>query len=199
MEVTMNDKILRTMAAAIVALAGLVSALPSAAAVIDLDGTIYISAASASPNGRCAPAITITNENVTTTLSNLGSFVFNMSECIYPPPPTSTFDGLFSMDFADGSVWGTTYSDLTESGTPNVFNIDGLFVVTGGSGAFEGATGELTKRGLLDRRHFPPVATALLTFVGSVVVVPEPETYALMLCGLAVLAFVVRRKRDPLA
>jgi hypothetical protein len=77
-----------------------------------------------------------------------------------------------------------TKETLTESGTPYVFNIDGLFVVTGGSGDFAGATGELTKRGQLDRRHFPPVATALLTFVGSVAVVPA-KTYALMLTGLA--------------
>lgn len=190
----MNSKLLRTVAVTIVAAAGLVSAWSSSAAVIDLDGTIYISGGSASPVGRCAPAITITNENVTTTLSNLGNFVFNMSECIYPPPPTTTFDGLFSMDFAGGSIWGTTFSELTESGTPNVFNIDGLFVVTGGSGDFAGASGELTKRGQLDRRHFPPVATALLTFVGSVTVVPEPETYALMLTGLAMVSFVVRRR-----
>ena len=158
----MNSKLLRTVAVTIVAAAGLVSAWSSSAAVIDLDGTIYISGGSASPVGRCAPAITITNENVTTTLSNLGNFVFNMSECIYPPPPTTTFDG--------------------------------LFVVTGGSGDFAGASGELTKRGQLDRRHFPPVATALLTFVGSVTVVPEPETYALMLTGLAMVSFVVRRR-----
>ena len=194
----MNGKQFRTVAVSIVAAAGLLSALPSEAKVIDMDGTIYLSGGSASPVGRCAPAVTITNENITPRLSNLGSFVFNMSECIYPPPPTTTFDGLFSMDFAGGSVWGTTFSVLTESGTPYVFNIDGLFVVKGGSGDFAGATGELTKRGQLDRRHFPPVATALLTFVGSVAVVPEPETYALMLTGLAAVAFVVRRRRDAL-
>ena len=190
---------IRQAAASIVAAAGLVSALPAAAAVIDLDGTVYLSGGGATPSGRCAPAWTITNENVTTTMSNLGSFVFNMSECINPPPPTSTFDGLFRFDFAGGSVWGTTYSDLTATATPAVFNIDGQFVVTGGSGDFLGATGVLSKRGQLDRRDFPPDATALLTFVGSVVVVPEPGTYALMLGGLGVVGLVVRRRTRPSA
>jgi len=190
----MNGKVFRTVAASLVAAAGIVSALPAAAAVIDMDGTIYLSGGGATPVGRCAPALTITNENVTTTISNLGNFVFNSSECINPPPPTTTYDGLFSFDFASGSVWGTTFSVLTESGTPDVFNLDGLFVVTGGSGDYAGATGELTKRGLLDRRHFPPDATAVIGFVGSVVVVPEPETYALMLAGLAVIGFIARRR-----
>lgn len=190
----MNGKVFRTVAASLVAAAGLVSSLPAAAMVVDMDGTVFLSGGGASPVGRCAPALTVTNENVTTTLSNLGNFVFNMSECIVPPLPTSTYDGLFSFDFATGSVWGTTYSDLTETGTPAVYNIDGLFVVTGGSGDYLGATGVLTKRGQLDRRHFPPDATALLTFAGSVVVVPEPGTYALMLAGLAVIGFVVRRR-----
>lgn len=191
----MIDKAMRSVVASIIAAAGLLASLPAAAVDIDLDGVIYLTGGVASPSGRCAPAMTITNENVTTTLSNLGQFVFNMSECISAPPPTSTYDGLFDFAFASGSLFGTTYSVLTESGTPGIFNIDGVFTVTGGTGDFAGASGELLKRGLLDRRNFPISATAMLTFAGSIAVVPEPETYALMLAGGAWVGLVVRRRR----
>ena len=52
----MNGKQFRTVAVSIVAAAGLLSALPSEAKVIDMDGTIYLSGGSASPVGRSAPA-----------------------------------------------------------------------------------------------------------------------------------------------
>jgi hypothetical protein len=53
----------------------------------------------------------------------------------------------------------------------------------------------LVSRGQLDRRLFPGQATALLTLVGSVNVVPEPATYGLLLAGLGMVGFAVRRGR----
>ena len=64
---------------------------------------------------------------------------------------------------------------------------------------FLGATGELTKRGLLDRRFFPPDATAVIGFVGEVNVVPEPATYALVMAGLGLGGLATRRARRETA
>ncbi|MDN3919135.1 PEP-CTERM sorting domain-containing protein [Roseateles violae] len=191
----MIDKTLRGLGAASLAALALATSMPAAALTMPLDGTIYLAGGGAAPGGRCAPDLTIFNTNIGTTNSNHGVFIFNSSECIKPPPPTTTYDGMFSFQFATGSLEGTTFSVLTDSGTPGVFNLDGLFVVTGGTGSFAGATGELRKRGILDRREFPPNATALIGFVGTVSLVPEPASYGLMLSGLGLLALGLRRRR----
>lgn len=190
----MNQKTLSTAAAAVVAIAGLAASAPAfAATTLPFDATVYLSGGGPAPGNRCAPDLTVGNFNVTQTYSNLGSFVFNLSECIKPPPPTTTYDGQFSFEFANGSMVGTSYAILSSTAVPSVFNMDGEYTVTGGTGDFEGATGVLISRGQLDRRLFPPQATALLTLVGSVTMVPEPATYGLLLAGLGVVGFAARR------
>jgi hypothetical protein len=201
----MNDRTMSTLAAAAVAAVGFgASTLASAATTLPFDATVYLSGAGASPAGRCAPDLTISNLGMTKTHSNLGSFVFNMSECIKPPPPTTTYDGRFSFEFANGTFGGTSYSIISSTAQAGIFNLDGEYTVTHGTGDFKGASGVLVSRGQLDRRLFPPDATAMLTLVGSVNLVPEPATYGLMLAGLGAVAFTARRRRraagaDPAA
>lgn len=181
-------------AAAVVATAGLAASAPaSAATTLPFDATVYFFGAGATPGGRCAPAMTVNNQNVTRTHSNYGPFVLNLSECLTPPPPTTTYDGRFSFEFSNGSMVGTSYSIISSTALPGIFNLDGEYMVTDGTGAFDGATGVLVSRGQLDRRLFPGQATALLTLVGSVNVVPEPATWGLLLAGLGVVGFAARR------
>lgn len=190
----MNPNTLSPLAAAVVAALGLGTAAPASAATsLPFDATVYLSGGGAAPGGRCAPDLTISNLGMTQTHSNLGSFVFNMSECIHPPPPTTTYGGQFSFEFANGSFGGTSYSIISSTARPAIFNLDGEYTITHGTGDFKGATGLLVSRGQLDRRLFPPDATAMLTLVGSVNLVPEPATYGLMLAGLGVVGFAARR------
>jgi hypothetical protein len=184
------------------ALAALTSltGLTAAADIVSFVGTLTRSNPPSGPGGRCAPAFTIVNDPIlytSTGTSNLGSFLNTASACMVPPPPTVSYDGIWRFDYADGSsLYGTSGSILTASGIPEVLNIDGSFVVTGGTGRFLGATGEFRELGTLDRRD-PSVAIALGSFEGTLDItpVPEPAGWALSLAGLALLAALKRRER----
>jgi hypothetical protein len=78
---------LRALGAAAITGIALAASLPAAAVVLPMDGTIFISGRGPGGVGRCAPAGTISNIDVTATHSNYGTFVFNASECIGSPPP----------------------------------------------------------------------------------------------------------------
>jgi hypothetical protein len=192
----MSNRTMSTLGAAAIAACGFAASAPGhAATTLPFDATVFLSGGGAAPGGRCAPDLTISNLNMTQTHSNLGSFIFNMSECIKPPPPTTTYGGQFSFEFANGTFGGTSYSIISSTAQAAIFNLDGEYSITHGTGDFKGATGVLVSRGQLDRRLFPPDATAMLTLVGSVNLVPEPATYGLMVAGLGVVAFTARRRQ----
>ncbi|MCW5613387.1 MAG: PEPxxWA-CTERM sorting domain-containing protein [Rubrivivax sp.] len=200
----MNDPLTSRRAAVVaatVAAIGLGAATSaSASTTLPFNATVFLSGGGASPVGRCAPDLTVDNANMTDTHSNFGPFVFNMSECLRPPLPTTTYDGQFLFEFTNGTLAGTSYSVISTSAVPGVFNLDGEYTVTSGTGAFLGASGVLVSRGQLDRRQFPPDATATLTLVGSVTMIPEPATWALLAGGLGLVAGAARRRaREGLA
>ncbi|MBX3638672.1 MAG: PEPxxWA-CTERM sorting domain-containing protein [Rubrivivax sp.] len=184
-------------AAAVVAVVaiGLGAAAPASASnALPFNATVFLSGGGASPFGRCAPDLTVDNPGMTDTHSSFGPFVFNMSECLRPPLPTTTYDGQFLFEFGNGTLAGTSYSVISATAVPGVFNLDGEYTVTGGTGAFQGATGLLVSRGQLDRRQFPPDATATLTLVGTVTMIPEPASWALLAAGLGLVAGAARRR-----
>lgn len=181
--------------AAALAVLGLCTATAaSAATTLPFNATVFLSGGGASPAGRCAPDLTVDNPGMTDTYSNFGPFVFTMSECLRPPLPTTTYDGRFLFEFANGTLSGTNYSVIGTTAVPGVFTLDGEYTVTSGTGDFLGATGVLVSRGQLDRRQFPPDATATLTLVGSVTMIPEPASWALLAGGLGLVAGAARRR-----
>lgn len=181
-------------AAALAALGLCTATAASASTTLPFNATVFLSGGGASPVGRCAPDLTVDNPGMTDTHSNFGPFVFHMSECLRPPLPTTTYDGQFLFEFANGTLAGTNYSVISTTAVPGVFNLDGAYTVTSGTGDFLGAAGVLVSRGQLDRRQFPPDATATLTLVGSVTMIPEPASWALLAGGLGLVAGTARRR-----
>ena len=185
----------RTILLAAIALAAIAGTAANAR-TFTFDGSLYRSNPGPTPGLRCAPKLTIVNNNVGTNIatgtSTIGDFLETATACIVPPLPTTTTDGLFSFDFGDGTIYGTTSSLLTFSATPLVFNIAGHFDVTGGTGRYYGFAGSFDETGTLDRTG--PLAVAIGTFTGTLSVA-EPLGGGLLLGGLLGLGLAVRKKR----
>jgi PEP-CTERM motif len=190
---------MKTLAAAALT-ATLAASLPAAAASVAFDGSLFRSNPPAGSGGRCAPAMTVINDPIahtSTGTSTLGSFLNWSSACIVPPPPTTTYDGVFHFDFGGGhTLDGTTYSNVTLGTTPGLFVINGFFNVTEGTGKFLGASGAFEEIGTLDFRT-PGVAVAAGDFRGTLNLapVPEPAAWALMLGGLCAVGALTRQRR----
>ncbi len=165
-------------------------------------GTLSRSNPGAAPGGRCAPALTVYNNNVGTNVatgtSNFGNFLEDASQCLPVLPPTIAYDGQWRFDFTKGSLFGPYSAIVGLTGTPGVFSILGTFTIAGGTGFFGGATGTITENGTLDRRGLPAVALAEGTLTG-LINVPEPATVALMAAGMGGLALAKRRQRSRAA
>ncbi len=166
--------------------------------IIAFTGTLHRVNPGPAPALRCAPKLTITNNNLGTNIatgtSSLGGFLETASACIQPPLPTTTTDGLFSFDFGGhNTIFGTGSSVLTFSATPLVFNIAGHFDVTGGTGRYLGVTGSFDEIGTLDR-NIPTATVADGRFAGTLDV-PEPLGSGLLFSGLVVLGLASHRRR----
>jgi hypothetical protein len=169
----------------------------SRAETLTFTGTRFSQNPPANPVGRCAPAFTVNiNPSVGTSTgtSNFGTFTSTQSHCITPPLPASFNNGLFTWTFASGSTLTGTYTGaVTASGTPGVFGDTENYLVTGGTGLFTGATGNITGIGALT---FPPNALpfANVNLSGTVTTTPEPATMLLLGTGLAGVAARLRKR-----
>jgi hypothetical protein len=96
------------------------------------------------PDGRCGPfpMLTVDVEGIAVS-THLGRTTFRQSHCINAFDPDLAFtDGEFTDTGADGSSIHGTYSGvLVPTATPPVVEIQGVFVITGGTRRFAGATG----------------------------------------------------------
>jgi hypothetical protein len=98
------------------------------------------------------------------------------------------------------SLFGTV-AFTTPPGTPDATNnfttsFGANITITGGSGLFAGATGS----GVATGSDVWTSATGGTSIQHTVAIlttpVPEPETYAMMLAGLGIMGFMVRRRRN---
>lgn len=111
------------------------------------------------PNGRCKDPNNLLDDRSTMSLTgaghalHLGRIKVQQSHCIdlTSPDPLAFTDGVFTLTAANGdTVTGTYGGRLQPTVTPDLFYIDGTFVITGGTGRFAGASGGGAATGMTD-------------------------------------------------
>jgi len=190
---------LRATIAPVLALLALAGAGSASAVVLPFTGTEMNDTPTPAPSPLCAGGQVLVSFSpstaITSGMSNFGAFGPTMSHCL-TPPPTSYSGGVFDFAFAAGDDLVGTYSGhFTPTGTPNLLNTFIDFVVTGGTGRFEDASGWLHAEGLLDRRVLRPINNVTLTGVLSLPAVPEPSAWALMILGFGAVGATLRQRR----
>lgn len=173
------------------------AALPGAAAAASFTGSFSNVTQPGSPGGRCGPAPTLTlvfDPARTTGTSSFGAFALSASHCVLPTPPVTNYDrGLFSFAFDAGDTLFGTYTG-TLSFVPNApANVVQDYVVTGGTGRFDGASGTFRHIGTF---AFGPggVTTGQANFRGELSLVPEPASWALMILGFGAIGTAARHR-----
>jgi hypothetical protein len=109
------------------------------------------------------------------------------------PPLLLVTNGMVSLNFADGTLFGTSSGMGTADGRGHAtFEADLVF--TGGTGRFAGAMGEATITGTIDRTG-PTTDTVSASYVGTLSVVPEPGSLTLFALGATTGIGVLARAR----
>ena len=104
--------------------------------------------------------------------------------------------GVFDFTFDLGDKITGSYSGFfTPTDTPNVLNTFVDYLVTGGTGRFLGASGEIHGVGILDRTVPRPLNSLTLNGTLDMPAVPEPATWAMMIMGFGMVGALVRRRR----
>ncbi|QYE33821.1 PEPxxWA-CTERM sorting domain-containing protein [Polymorphobacter sp. PAMC 29334] len=180
-------------------------ASPLSAGTLMFSGSFANTNAPAAPGGRC-PSLTVTIGNhspfYATGLSTLGAFTSIQSHCLDSGPPiavgaadTPYYDGRFTYSFTGGgSLFGTYSGVLSNSGVASVIENVQSFLVTGGSGKFAHARGTFVGTGDIRFLGGPP--TASLTIGESVLAVPEPATWGMLIIGFTATGLAIRARRS---
>ena len=119
----------------------------------------------------------------------------SLSSIDFSHPPNITISGgTFTETFAGGTLLGTGSGAGTASGQGTAtFTLD--YVITGGTGFFAGATGEITLTGTITQTSPTTESISNGSYTGSFTT-PEPSSLALIALGAAGLAaYGFRRQR----
>ena len=115
--------------------------------------------------------------------TNMGTTTFNSTFTSF------TSSGTFIDVFAGGTVFGTFTENGTVTGaTTSTITLDS--VTTGGTGMFQGDTGESFVMGTNTTTNSPMF---IGTYTGFINTVPEPSSLALMLAGIGFLPLMRKR------
>ena len=187
----------------LLATAAVAVASPLSAGTLIFTGTFANTNPPAALGGRCS-GFTVSIGNFgpfyATGLSNIGAFTSAQSHCLDHGPPiavgspdTPYYDGRFTYTFAGGrTLFGTYNGLLSNSGVSGVINNVQNFVVTGGTGEFAHARGTFLGTG--DVRFLGGTPIASLIIGESVLAVPEPATWGLLIIGFAATGLANRAR-----
>jgi len=119
----------------------------------------------------------------------LGAFTYSSDVCQAVGQPII---GTFNIVLENGGSFGGTQSGLATpiaftNGRPTLLSLLIDYTITGGTGAYAGATGSFVGRGTINASSSPSLIS--LNFAP----LPEPATWAMMLIGFAGIGAAMRR------
>lgn len=171
------------------ATAFLVFASVAGAATVAFNGTRINVDAPGPAAERCGSLMTVNIRNSSTSIStgtsNFGGFEATLSHCVALPLPAPYDLGQFLFEFSPGnSLFGTESGDLTLGASPGVFNNLQNYIVTGGTGIFDGATGAFTGVGTLSFASGPPNGAQTFSGTLEAPAIPEPASWGMIIIGV---------------
>ncbi len=134
--------------------------------------------------------------------SNLGSFTSTESQCNNNAIGI-VFDGRFTFDFGGGNTFFGTYVGTITGiprpppppGTITILTVSFTYTLTGGTGSFVNASGNLLGTGTITTNPLPIGASSRINISGTITTIPEPATMMLLGTGIAGVVAKVRKRR----